>query len=213
MLEAACAELGERAIGVASDVADLSDLEALRERVSGQDPKIDVLVANAGVSIRNELGATTSDAFDYSFDINVKGMFFTVQTLLPLVRDGGSIVLLSSFAANRGRANLSVYNATKAAARSFARSFATDLKARRIRVNAVSPGVARTDVVMARPGLTPAQVAEVTEQIEEYCREAAPAGRSADAHEIAEPILFLASSESSYINGIELAVDGGMGQV
>lgn len=212
-LESACAELGERAVGVLSDVANLADLERLRAEVEARDAAIDVIVANAGISIRNELGRTSSEDFDLMFGVNVKGMFFTVQTLLPLMVDGGSIVLLSSYSSSRARPHLSLYNATKAAARSFARSFAVDLKHRRIRANAVSPGVTRTDIVSARPGLSPAEMAAMTEQIEAFCREAAPAGRSADAREVAEPILFLASSGASYINGAELSVDGGMGQV
>jgi NAD(P)-dependent dehydrogenase (short-subunit alcohol dehydrogenase family) len=213
LLDEAVADLGPKAIPVVSDVAKLDDLRKLRAEVAAQDDRIDVLVANAGVSVRNDLGSTEEHEYDFIFDINVKGLFFTVELLLPLMVDAGAIVLVSSFVANRGRPNLSLYNASKAAVRSFARSFANDLSGRAIRVNAVSPGVIRTDILMNRPGITPEEVAEIGAQIEKYCEGAAPLKRSADPDEVAEPILFLASANASYITGFELGVDGGMGQI
>ena len=209
----ACARLGERVVGVRSDVSHLCDIEHLRSEIFSRGDPIDILVANAGISWRNEVGSTTEAEYDSLFDINVKGVFFSVQALLPLVVVGGSIILLGSMAANDGRPYLSLYAATKAAIRSFARTLANELKSRRIRVNAVSPGVTRTEIVKGRAGLNAAQIAAFEAKLEDYVREAAPLGRSADPAEIAEAILFLASDQASYITGVDLAVDGGLGQV
>ena len=212
-LDAACSRLGERVVGVRSDVSRLSDIEQLRSEICSRGDKIHVLVANAGISWRNEVGSTTEAEYDSLFDINVKGVFFTTQVLLPLVVDGGAIILLGSMAANDGRPYLSLYAATKAAIRSFARTLANELKSRRIRVNAVSPGVTRTEIVKGRPGMDAAQIAAFEAQLEDYVREAAPLGRTAHPAEIAAAILFLASDQASYITGVDLAVDGGLGQI
>ena len=212
-LDAACSRLGKRVVGVRSDVSCLSDIDQLRVGIFSRGDKIDILVANAGISRRNEVGSTTEAEYDSLFDINVKGVFFSTQAFLPLVVDGGAIILVGSMAANGGRPYLSLYAASKAAIRSFARTLANELKARRIRVNAVSPGVTRTEIVKSRPGMDAAQIAAFEAQFEDYVREAAPLGRTAHPAEIAEAILFLASDQASYITGVDLAVDGGLGQI
>jgi NAD(P)-dependent dehydrogenase (short-subunit alcohol dehydrogenase family) len=208
-LDAAVAKLGERVIGFVSDVAKLSDLEQLKARIEADGRKVDVLVANAGIAENNDLGATHEALYDRIFDINVKGVFYTVQTLLPVLKDGGSIVLTGSIVGNKGMEKLSAYNASKAAVRSFARSFANDLKAREIRVNTVSPGVTRTPIMENGLKMDDEKIAG----FKAYLKDAAPIGRMADPDEIAEAVLFLASSKASYITGVELSVDGGLAQI
>ncbi|TCV55116.1 NAD(P)-dependent dehydrogenase (short-subunit alcohol dehydrogenase family) [Agrobacterium tumefaciens] len=208
-LDAAVAKLGEGAIGFVSDVAKLSDLEQLKARIEADGRKVDVLVANAGIAENNDLGATHEALYDRIFDINVKGVFYTVQTLLPVLKDGGSIVLTGSIVGNKGMEKLSAYNASKAAVRSFARSFANDLKAREIRVNTVSPGVTRTPIMENGLKMDDEKIAG----FKAYLKDAAPIGRMADPDEIAEAVLFLASSKASYITGVELSVDGGLAQI
>lgn len=212
-LTAAAAELGERAIALPCDAARVADLDSLADRIAVAGDRIDVVVANAGISRRNELGATSEAEFDALFDTNVKGVFFTVQALAKLMVDGGAIVLISSLSAGEGRPLLSLYSATKAAVRSFARCFASDLKHRSIRVNAVSPGVVRTEIVRSRPGVSAEEAAKFEEQLEEYLRGAAPIPRSGTVAEIADAVLFLASPRASYITGADLGVDGGIGQI
>lgn len=208
-LDAAVAKLGEGAIGFVSDVAKLSDLEQLKARIEADGRKVDVLVANAGIAENNDLGATHEALYDRIFDINVKGVFYTVQTLLPVLKDGGSIVLTGSIVGNKGMEKLSAYNASKAAVRSFARSFANDLKAREIRVNTVSPGVTRTPIMENGLKMDDEKIAG----FKAYLKDPAPIGRMADPDEIAEAVLFLASSKASYITGVELSVDGGLAQI
>lgn len=208
-LAAAREQLGERAIAVACDSADVASLAALHSEIALRGDRLDILFANAGMAFHNAFGDTTPAAFDRLFDTNVKGVFFTVQTLLPLVRDGGSIILNASIAANLGMPNLSLYNASKAAVRSFARSWASDLKARRIRVNAVSPGVTRTPILESGLGMNDAQI----DGVEQFLGEASPAGRMGESEEVAAAVLFLASTSASYVNGTELVVDGGHSQV
>lgn len=208
-LNAALSLLGERAVGVISDAGTLGGLERLKAEIDHRADRIDILFANAGIAENNVLGETDEAFFERTFDINVKGVFFTVQTLLPLMIDNGSIILNASIVGNKGMANLSVYNASKAAVRSFARSFATDLKGRGIRVNAVSPGVTLTPIMQNGLKID----AERMKEFEAYVASAAPAGRMAQPSEIAAAVLFLASPQASYINGIELSVDGGLAQV
>ena len=170
---------------------------------------IDVLFANAGSGEFLPLGQITEVHFDKTFDVNVKGVLFTVQKALPLFRDGGSIILNASITATKGIEAFSVYSASKAAVRSFARTWTTDLKARKIRVNAVSPGVIITPAYKTALGMT-------DEQIKEYAARTAittPLGRPGTPDEIAKAVLFLASDDSSYVTGIELFVDGGMTQI
>ena len=208
-LQQAREELGSKVVAIVADVAKLADLDKLQQAVQANGDKLDVLFANAGIANYNQFGQTSAAQYANTFDTNVKGLFFTVQTLLPLLKDGASIVLNASIAANKGMANLSLYNASKAAVRSFARSWATDLKARKIRVNTISPGVTETPIISNGLGLSPADIANFSA----YLAEAAPSGRMAQAAEIAAPVLFLASKAASYVNGVELCADGGLSQV
>ena len=208
-LAGAAHALGERAVAIAADVAQPAQLERVREAIGARGDRLDVLFANAGVAHNNLLGETGEAQFDAIFDTNVRGVFFTVQTMLPLLKDGASIVLNASVAGNKGMANLSVYSASKAAVRAFARAWATDLKPRGIRVNTVSPGVTETPILARGLGMDAAAIAGV----QGYLAMAAPAGRMAQPEEIANAVLFLASAAASYINGVELSVDGGLAQV
>jgi NAD(P)-dependent dehydrogenase (short-subunit alcohol dehydrogenase family) len=208
-LDRAVAELGAQATGVQADVSKQADLDALVSTIKAAGHRLDVVFANAGGGGFAPLGSITPEQFDKEFNINVKGVLFTVQTALPLLNDGGSIVLNASTAASQGMPAFSVYAATKAAVRSFARGWTTDLKERRIRVNAVSPGVVPTNSYQTELGLTPAQVDDFARQMTAQI----PLGRVGNPDEIAKAVLFLASDESSFISGIELTVDGGMTQV
>jgi NAD(P)-dependent dehydrogenase (short-subunit alcohol dehydrogenase family) len=208
-LHAAAAALGERAVAVTADSASIADLARLHEAVAQRGDRLDALFANAGVAINNAFGDTSPAAYDTLFDTNVKGVFFTVQTLLPLLNDGAAVVLTASIAGNLGMPDLSLYNASKAAVRSFARSWASDLKARRIRVNALSPGVTRTPILHTGLAMNEAQI----DGLAHFLLDASPAGRMAETDEIANAALFLASPAASYINGAELVADGGFSQV
>jgi len=208
-LQRAAAGLGERAIAIAADSADIASLAQLHAAIAARGDRLDVLFANAGVAINNAFGDTSPAAYGTLFDINVKGVFFTVQTLLPLLNDGASVVLNASIAGNLGMPNLSLYNASKAAVRSFARSWASDLKPRRIRVNAISPGVTRTPILHTGLAMDEAQI----DGVAHFLAETSPAGRMGEAEEIAAAVLFLASPAASYVNGAELVADGGFSQV
>ena len=207
-LDLARKELGDQVLALESDVSDLGALDRLYAEVKGTHGKIDVLFANAGVALMAPLSDVTPEFFDQHFNINVKGLFFTVQKALPLLNDGASIILNASVVASKGIENFSVYSATKAAVRSLARSFANDLRSRQIRVNAVSPGPIETPI-FGKMGLP----AEVVQGMGEHFTTQVPLGRMGQADEIAKAALFLASSDSSYVTGIELSVDGGLGQV
>jgi len=207
-LDAAVQQIGKRATGVQGDVSSLADLDRLYATVKREKGRIDVVFANAAGGSLAPLGAITEEHFDTTFSSNVKGLLFTVQKALPLLRDGGSIILNASIAGSKGLEGFSVYSATKAAVRSFARSWTVDLKARKIRVNAISPGPIDT------PGLNGLGLSE--QQIEEFKKNmvgSVPLGRMGDADEIAKAALFLASDDSSYVTGVELFVDGGMAQI
>lgn len=208
-LAGAAHHLGERAIAVQADVSQPASLASLKEAVEQRGDRLDVLIANAGIAHNNQFGATGQAAFDAIFDTNVRGVFFTVQTLLPLLNDGASVVLTGSVAGIKGMPSLSAYSASKAAVRSFARCWASDLAPRRIRVNTVSPGVTETPILSGGLGLDAAGL----EGLRGYLAAAAPTGRLARAEEIANAILFLASDESSYLNGAEVCVDGGLAQI
>ncbi len=208
-LARAAASLGPRAVAVVSDVASLSDLDRLKTTIEGHGDKLDVLFANAGIAANNVLGDTPEADYLALFDINVKGVFFTVQTLLPLLNDGASVVLTSSIVNNKGMENLSLYTATKSAVRSFARSWANDLKGRKIRVNAISPGFTQTPILKTGLKMDERQIADFTA----YAAGVVPAGYIAQPEEIAASALYLASSDARYVNGIDLPVDGGYAQV
>jgi NAD(P)-dependent dehydrogenase (short-subunit alcohol dehydrogenase family) len=193
---------------VQSDNSRLSDIEALRDFVHKRHGRVDVLFANVGGGALGPLASTSEADFDLTVNTNLKGTFFTVQKLLPCLSRGCSIVLNTSVAASQGRPGLSVYAATKAALRSFARTWTAELKERGIRVNALAPGHIDTDILL-KAGLTPVQISQINEQV----RQQVPLGRIGTPDDIAQAALFLASDASSYVTGIELTVDGGWAQV
>lgn len=204
-LDAAVAELGERALGVPGDVARLADLDTLFATVKERFGRIDVLFANAGLARFAPPEASDEALFDLQFDTNVKGLFFTVTKALPLLREGSAIVLTGSVAGSTGMPSSTVYAATKAAVRSLGRTFAIDLAPRGIRVNTVSPGPIATPIFdslnMPKADLD-AFAAGITERL--------PLHRFGQPEEIANAVWFLASSEGSFVTGAELVVDGGL---
>lgn len=207
-LDAAVQTLGSSAVGIQGDVSSLADLDRVAATIKAQKGHLDVLFANAGIAEMAPVEAVTEAQYDRQFDINVKGTFFTVQKALPLLAEGAAIILMASIVGSKGFEANSVYSATKAAIRSLARTLTSDLKARRIRVNAISPGPIET------PGLN--NVLDNPEQIAQFKAQMAsgvPLGRIGDADEIAKAVVFLASDDSSYVTGVELFVDGGMAQV
>ena len=207
-LGAAVEKIGGNVTGVQGDVSRLEDLDRLYATVKKEKGRIDILFANAGVGEFSPLGTITEEHFDKIFDTNVKGLLFTVQKALPLMPDGGSIILNASIVASKGLPANSVYSATKAAVRSFARTWTTDLKDRRIRVNAVSPGAINT------PGLNDLlRSSEVGQQRMQMISNTVPLGRLGEPSEIAKAVVFLASDDRRYITGTELFVDGGFAQV
>jgi NAD(P)-dependent dehydrogenase (short-subunit alcohol dehydrogenase family) len=207
-LDAALQLLGASATGIRSDVSSLTDIDRVVAIIKAQKSHLDVVVANAGVAESAPLEAVTEAHYDQQFDINVKGTLFTVQKALPLLPDGASIILMASTVASKGVENFSVYSATKAAIRSFARTWTADLKARKIRVNAISPGPIETPGSDAVAG-TPEQAT----QFKAYMASIVPLGRMGQADEVAKAAVFLASDDSSFVTGIELFVDGGVAQV
>jgi len=207
-LDAAVKTIGGRVTGVRGDMSLLADIDRLYDAVQQQHAQIDVVFANAGGGAFAPLGAITEEQYESTFATNVKGTLFTVQKALPLLRDGGNIVLTASTAGVSGTPAFSIYGATKAAVRSFARNWVLDLKDRHIRVNAVSPGPIETaglDELFGggeQAGGVKAQLATMI-----------PSGRVGQPEEVAKAVLFLASDDASFINGIELFVDGGMTQI
>jgi NAD(P)-dependent dehydrogenase (short-subunit alcohol dehydrogenase family) len=208
-LHAAVKQIGHNVTGVQGDVANLADLDRLYATVQQQTGRINVLFANAGVGEFVPLGQITEAHFDKTFGINVKGTLFTVQKALRLMPDGASIVINGSMTSIKGTPAFGVYAATKAALRSFARTWSVDLKDRKIRVNVVSPGTVITPGYKNTLGLSDEQI----EQIEAQTAAATPLGRSGTPDEIAKAVVFLASDDSSYVTAIELFVDGGMAQI
>ncbi len=207
-LDAAASEIGGKVHAVRGDISQLADLEKLRAFVADRLGRIDVLFANAGGGVLGPIGNISEADFDRTIGVNLKGTFFTVQTLLPLITDGGSIILTGSTAGSQGMPAFSVYSATKAGVRSFARTWTTDLASRHIRVNTISPGPIVTPVLVAS-GFTQEQSDAF------WATEGAktPANRPGQPREIATTALFLATDDSSYITGVELFVDGGLAQV
>jgi NAD(P)-dependent dehydrogenase (short-subunit alcohol dehydrogenase family) len=207
-LAAAVRAIGNNVAGVQGDVSNLDDLDRLFAHINREKGKLDIVFANAGVAQYAPFGEITEEHYDAIFTINVKGLLFTVQKALPLLPDGASIILNASIVVSKGLPANSVYSATKAAVRAFARTWTTDLKARRIRVNAVSPGAIET------PGLHDLVAsAGAGEQRLQMFANSVPPGRLGTPDEIAKAVVFLASDDSSYITGTELFVDGGMAQV
>jgi NAD(P)-dependent dehydrogenase (short-subunit alcohol dehydrogenase family) len=207
-LAAAVKEIGRNVTGVQGDVSDLADLDRLFAQIKREKGRLDIVFANAGIAKYAPFGTITEEHFDSIFDINVKGVLFTVQKALPLLPDGASVILNASVVGSKGMSSNSVYSATKAALRSFARTWTTDLKTRHIRVNAVSPGPIDT------PGLSNlvASSAAGAERLKSIPA-TVPLGRLGKPDEIAKAIVFLVSDDSSFVTGTELFVDGGFAQV
>jgi NAD(P)-dependent dehydrogenase (short-subunit alcohol dehydrogenase family) len=207
-LDEAVRILGKDALAVQADVAKLGEIDKLFAAVSEKLGKIDVLFVNAGVAKFVPLNAVTEEHFDEIFDIDAKGAYFTIQKALPYLNDGASIILNTSVAGQKGLANGTVYSATKAALRSFARSVAAELVSRNIRVNAVAPGPIETPI-FGRTGFSKEQVDEFAKSIVSQV----PMKRLGKPEEVAGVVAFLASPDASYITGVEINVDGGMGQL
>ncbi|WP_342250897.1 SDR family NAD(P)-dependent oxidoreductase [Sphingomonas sp. OTU376] len=207
-LDAAVKAIGGRVTGVRGDMAQLADIDRLYDAVQQQHAQIDVVFANAGGGEMAPLGAISEEHYEKTFSTNVKGVLFTVQKALPLLKDGASVILTSSTTSISGTPAFSVYSATKAAIRNFARNWILDLKDRHIRVNAVSPGV--TDTAGLNELFGGGEQAEGTK---DYLASLIPAGRVGQPEEIARAVLFLASDDASFVNGVELFVDGGQAQI
>jgi NAD(P)-dependent dehydrogenase (short-subunit alcohol dehydrogenase family) len=207
-LDEAAKTIGPLVLAVRGDVSNMADLDRLFATIKEKFGHLDVVFANAGHGAVVPLAQVTEDQFDSEFATNVKGLFFTVQKALPLLRDGASIILNASIAATKGMEGFSVYSATKAAVRSFARTWTTDLRDRKIRVNSISPGPIDTPI-FGKTGMSQEQVDGFKQAITGMV----PLRRMGSSEEIATTALFLASDDSSYITGVDLAVDGGMAQV
>jgi NAD(P)-dependent dehydrogenase (short-subunit alcohol dehydrogenase family) len=201
-LDAAVEEVGRNVSGVQGDIARLEDLDRLYQAVKAGHGQLDIVFANAGVGEFQALGAITPEHFDQTFGINVRGTLFTVQKALPLLRDGGSIILTGSIASIKGIPAFGVYSATKAAIRSFVRTWTLELKERKIRANVISPGTIDTPILAPLPKDV---IAHLVSTI--------PMGRIGESDEIAKAAVFLASDDASFVTGIELFVDGGTAQV
>ncbi len=201
-LEAAVTEIGGTTTGIRGDAGNLDELDELFARIEREQGRVDVVFANAGISESLALDAIDEAHFDRVFGTNVKGMVFTVQKALPLLVPGSTVVLAGSGSGSKGFGGLTVYNATKAAIRSLARTWTTELKSRGIRVNVVSPGVIDTPAMQAFLDRAP--------EMESVLKQMTPLGRIGEAEEVAKTVLFLASSESSFVAGVELFVDGGI---
>jgi NAD(P)-dependent dehydrogenase (short-subunit alcohol dehydrogenase family) len=201
-LDAAVKLIGNHVTGVQGDVAMLADLDRLYETVRTEKGRLDIVFANAGGGELAPLGSITEEHFDKTFNVNVRGTLFTVQKALPLLNDGGSIILTGSIAGVKGIPAFGVYSATKAAIRSFVRSWTSDLKDRHIRANVISPGTIDTPILAPLPKEAIAQILSTV-----------PMGRMGEPDEIAKAVVYLASDDSSYVTGIELFVDGGAAQI
>jgi NAD(P)-dependent dehydrogenase (short-subunit alcohol dehydrogenase family) len=202
-------EIGKNITGVQGDISNLADLDRLYSTVKQQKGQIDVLFANAGIGESMSLEKISEAHFDKTFNVNVKGVLFTVQKALPLFKDGGSIILNGSIASSKAMEGNTVYSATKAAVRSFARTWTLELRSRKIRINVVSPGPIDT------PGLNNfiRGMGMGEEQIKKAIISSVPMGRMGAPDEVASAVLFLASDDSSFVTGVELFVDGGMAQI
>ncbi|MND10222.1 Diacetyl reductase [(S)-acetoin forming] [compost metagenome] len=206
-LDAAIALIGGSAKGIRADVSHLDDLDRVYAQIAEESGRLDILFANAGGGDMLPLGAITEEHFDRIFGTNVRGVLFTVQKALPLLVAGSSIILTASTVSVKGTANFSVYSASKAAVRNFARSWALDLQGRGIRVNVVSPGPVKT------PGLGELVAEEQRQGLFDALAAQVPLGRIGEPAEVGKAVAFLASDAASFINAIELFVDGGMAQI
>jgi len=201
-LDKAANAIGENVTGVQGDASNLADLDRLYETVTKAKGRIDIVIANAGLAEFVPFGKVTEEHFDRLLNINVKGTLFTVQKALPLLNDGGSIIITGSFGSVKGTPHFSVYGATKAALRSFVRTWTTDLKDRHIRSNVLSPGPIKTPQIDRQ---SPEAIARMVSTV--------PMGRMGEPEEVAKAALFLASDDSAFVTGTELFVDGGLAQV
>jgi NAD(P)-dependent dehydrogenase (short-subunit alcohol dehydrogenase family) len=207
-LDQAVKIIGANVTAVRGDASNLADLDKLYAQIKQEKGRLDIVFANAGLGHLAPLGSITEEQYDQTFNVNVKGLLFTVQKALPLIPNGGSIILNASIVSMKGMAAFSVYSATKAAVRSFARTWTSDLKDRKIRVNVVSPGPIKT------PGVDGiAQTEEQRQGLYAQLTSIVPLGRIGDPDEIAKAVVFLASDDASFVAGIELFVDGGAAQV
>jgi len=206
-LDNAVASLGGQAIGIRADASRLDDLDTVYAQIAEQAGRLDVLFANAGGGDMLPLGAITEEHFDRIFATNVRGVLFTMQKALPLLVSGSSVILTGSTVSVKGTANFSVYSASKAAVRNFARSWALDLQGRGIRVNVVSPGPIKT------PGLGELVPEDRRQGLFDALASTVPLGRIGEPEEVAKAVAFLASDAASFINATELFVDGGMAQI
>ena len=206
-IDEAVSETGKNVSGIQSDVSNLADIDKMYDVIKDQKGHIDILFANAGIIEFVPLGEISEKHFDKIFDIDVKGLLFTVQKALPIIRDGGSIILMASVGSSKGSAVLSVYHAAKAAVRSFARSWSLNLNQRNIRVNDISPGPIDT------PFVSRVLNDQQTENFLKNSINSTSIGRMGSPDEVAKVVSFLASDDSSYVTGIELFVDGGMAQI
>lgn len=207
-LDLAVSEIGNNVMGIQSDVSNLADIDKIYTTIKDQKNRIDIIFANAGIAQFAPLEKISEEHFDKIFRINVKGLLFTVQKLLPIFQEGGSIILNASIGSSKGVEETSVYSATKAAVRSFARTWTVDLRHRKIRVNAISPGPIDTPIF--------SNLMQNEEQLEQFKKNivnTVPMGRMGTPDEVAKVVSFLASDDSSYITGIELFVDGGLAQI
>ena len=208
-LEIALLQLGSNARALQADVTIKKEMEHVASIIKSEKGSLDIIFANAGGGKPLPLEETTEDFFDRTFAVNVKGVLFTIQTMLPILKDGSSIILNASITADMGLPGFGIYAATKAAVRSLARSWTTDLKNKKIRVNAVSPGVVPTEGYMTEQGMTEQQVKEYTDRVSHEI----PIGRVGTSEEIGNAVVFLASDAASFITGVELTVDGGQTMV
>ncbi len=201
-------QTGNEALGFVGDIASIDDHDRLVALAEDRFGRIDIYFANAGVITLSTFQDAAIDMFDQTFAVNVRGTYFGIQKALPIISDGGAIIMTGSIASYIALDGHNVYAATKAALRSFARSWAKDLRDRKIRVNVLSPGPTRTPII-GKAGLNEAEALAVEEMVTKNI----PLGRYGEADELAKAALFLASDDSSFVNGIELSVDGGMAQI
>ena len=206
-IDKAVSSIGHNVTGVQGDTSKAADLDRLYAQIKAEKGTLDIVFANAGHGTMLPLAEITETQYDETFDTNVKGVLLTVQKALPLLKDGSAIVLNASIVANKGAENFSIYSATKAAVRNFARGWANDLKSRRIRVNSVSPGVIVT------PGYSNLMSDEQIQNYANYTASQTPAGRNGQPEDIARAVLFLASDDASFVNATDLIVDGGFSQI
>jgi NAD(P)-dependent dehydrogenase (short-subunit alcohol dehydrogenase family) len=208
-LDRAVQTIGGKIHAFAGDISNLDDMNKLHDFVKEQFGRVDIVFANAGGGLLGPFGTITEQDFDKTVTVNLKGTFFSVQSLLPLIPDGGSVILNASIAATKGFPAFTVYSATKAAIRSFARTWTTDLAPRKIRVNTLSPGNVVTPILVNATGMTQQE----SDAFWKAQGPKAPLGRTGKPEEIATAALFLASDDSSFVTGIDLVVDGGLAQV